>query len=72
MRARGWARIVAYVYLALAGALIMLGYGWSLYSRGWWALADMLGPSNIANYVAVLLTLAPGLLLLAWATKPTR
>ena len=51
-------------YLYVVGALILISYIWIWYSEGFAALADILSPFNLLNWVAVLIALAPGLGLL--------
>lgn len=48
-------------WLAVAGTVILIGYGMVWYTSGFMALTAMLSPFNIANFLAVLITLAPGL-----------
>lgn len=61
--------IVGKVYLALAAALIVLGYLTVWYNEGFSAMADLLSPYNVVNVLVVGLTIAPGLLLLKWSEK---
>jgi len=63
------ARIFGRVWLALAFALILLGYGATWYLHGWSALQEMLSPWNIRNFIAVGVTVAPGILALKWADR---
>jgi hypothetical protein len=59
----GWA-------LLLAGAgLILLGLVSIALIDGVGAVRETLNPFNIANFVAMVITLAPGILLISWGEK---
>ncbi len=60
-------RIVGSVYLALAIALIAIGDVSIWYFNGVSVLRGTMNPLNFINDLAVMATLAPGALLLAWA-----
>jgi hypothetical protein len=51
-------------WLTLAGVVIIAGYAGIWFFQGFGALQDTLSPFNVWNYIAVLGTLAPGLLAL--------
>ena len=57
-------KILGYTLLYAAIALIFFGYASKLYFQGFSALRDLLNPYNITNYLAVVITLAPGLALI--------
>jgi hypothetical protein len=52
------------VWLRLAPALIIFGYGSILFFEGWDELQEIASPLNIWNDIAVAITLGPGLILL--------
>lgn len=62
-------QVVGVGWLIVAGLVIVLGYGMVLWQQGFWALAEMLSPWNIINYVVVMLTLAPGVAILMVADR---
>ena len=51
----------AIIWLSVAGVLIVSGYVSILYYQGFWKLQETLNPFNIWNYLAVFITLGPGL-----------
>jgi hypothetical protein len=56
-------RVFGYVWLVLAGLLILVGIG------GVWMVQELLSPFNLANWFVTALTLAPGIAALLWADK---
>ena len=62
-------QVVGVGWLIIAGLVIVLGYAMILWQQGFWALAEILSPWNIMNYVTVMLTLAPGVVLLMVADR---
>jgi hypothetical protein len=44
----------------LAGALILLSYASIFYFEGWGKLQEIANPFNLVNFIAVIITLAPG------------
>jgi hypothetical protein len=56
--------VLALIYFALAGAWIIFGYAAIFWFQGFGKLAEIMSPFNLYNWIAVLLTLAPGVLLL--------
>lgn len=68
-------RFLGQAWLTLACLVMLLGYGMVWYKDGFSALQGMLSPFNVVNYVAVAVTLSPGLGLLAlaeWIAKRRR
>lgn len=61
--------IVGYGWTGIAAALILIGYAMIWINRGFGALAEILSPFNVVNFVAVLVTLAPGLLAIHYGRK---
>jgi hypothetical protein len=62
-------KVVGYIWLTLAGALILASYATIVYKDGFGRLAEILSPYNFWNVFAVMLTLAPGLLCLWGADR---
>jgi hypothetical protein len=62
-------RILGYVLLAAGVGLILIGILGTWMSRGFGAVQDLLSPFNIINWITMILTLAPGFLLLMWADR---
>ncbi len=62
-------RFIGRVWLTLAGTLIFLSYALILYQEGFWRLTEIISPHNFINYIAVIVTLAPGIGLIMWADK---
>lgn len=62
-------QVVGVGWLVIAGLVIVAGYAMILWQQGFWALAEILSPWNIINYVTVMLTLAPGVVLLMVADR---
>ena len=59
----------AYVWLTGAGLLILAGAIGVWMKGGLTAVQDVFSPFNVCNFIAVLITLAPGYLALKWAEK---
>ena len=59
--------ILGWTWIAVAGFVIIAGYVMILFKEGLGALWETLSPHNISNFVAIVLTLAPGLVLLQLA-----
>ena len=51
----------AILWFILAGGIILLGYISILYYQGFGKLQEILNPFNPWNYLAVVITLAPGI-----------
>lgn len=60
---------VGNIWLILAGLMIATVYVWTGVNQGWSKVWDWLSPFNVLNALAVLLTLAPGLVAKAVASK---
>lgn len=58
-----------YVWLTLAGLLILAGIAGTWMKGGLAAVQELLSPFNIVNWIVTLITLAPGLGAVAWADK---
>jgi len=69
-------KLLAKTVTALGWVLLVAGMGligMGLYgiwlSDGFWAAAETLNPFNVANFLLTIVTLAPGLLLIALGNK---
>lgn len=62
-------KALGYVWLFLAGALILVGIAGVWMKEGFSAVQDLLSPFNIVNWIVTLITLAPGIGLLMLAGK---
>ena len=61
--------ILGYALLCVGVGIILVGWAGVFMRDGLWALLEMLNPFNVVNFIMQVLTLAPGLLLLAWGEK---
>jgi len=59
----------AYVWLAAAVLLILTGIVGTWMKGGFSAVQELMSPFNIMNYIAIVITLAPGIGALAWADR---
>jgi hypothetical protein len=62
-------RIAGWLWIWVALAFIAVGYAKVWWHRGPSALSETLSPFNVSNWGSVVITLAPGLLLLSWARR---
>lgn len=67
MRAAKIIDVIGVVWLVLAFCIIFVGYAGVWYFNGLGALLEMLSPFNVLNFIAVVLTILPGIALRAWA-----
>lgn len=65
-------RVVGAVYLAVAFAVIAVGYASILYFDGFWRLWDIIQPTNTINWIVTIAVLAPGIGLLMLAERLER
>lgn len=65
-------RVVGTVYLVLAALFIAANYALIWWFQGFWKLTEIVSPFNVINWLVTLVTVAPGLLLLAWAGRRER
>lgn len=61
--------ILGYALLCVGVGIILVRWAGVFMRDGLWALLEMLNPFNVVNFIMQVLTLAPGLLLLAWGEK---
>jgi hypothetical protein len=57
----------AYVWLTLGSILILMGIAGTWMKGGFSAVQELLNPFNVIGYLAIILTLAPGIYALNWA-----
>ena len=62
-------KVLGYVWLVLAGLLILVGIVGVWMKEGFPGVQDLLSPFNVANYVVTIVTLAPGIGLLILSGK---
>ena len=62
-------RIIGKVLLYLGIGVILLGLCSVLYFQGFWKLIEIMNPYNIINFIAMIATILPGILMLWWADK---
>jgi hypothetical protein len=66
------AKLFAILWLILGSLLIVVGLIGVWMKDGFWAMADLLSPFNVINYAAMIVTLAPGFIILSWVKKKER
>ncbi len=66
------ARGFGYVWLTLASILILIGIAGTWMKGGIPAVQELLSPFNLIGNLAIMLTLAPGVLALNWAKAKER
>lgn len=62
-------RVFGYTWLSLGFILIVVGIAGVWMKSGFSAVQDLMSPFNVVNYLAMIVTLAPGIGSLAWADK---
>jgi len=60
-------RVFGYIWTTLAVVAILIGIVGVWAKGGFSAIQELLSPFNVANWVATVITLAPGIGALAWA-----
>lgn len=61
--------ILGWLLLIAGAGIILVGLAGIAMTDGLWAAIQILSPFNIANFIATVVTLAPGLLLITWGQK---
>ncbi|WP_133484766.1 hypothetical protein [Aliiroseovarius marinus] len=61
--------IFGWIVLGLGVALVLLGLAGIAMNDGIWAAIQMLSPFNVMNFIATVITLAPGIALITWGQK---
>ena len=62
-------KVLGYIWLVLAGLLILAGTIGVWMKEGFSGVQDLLSPFNVANYIVMAITLAPGIGLLMLSNK---
>jgi hypothetical protein len=62
-------KVLGYIWVTLGMILILIGIVGIWIKGGFSAVQELMSPFNVTNYVAIIITLAPGLGALAWAKK---
>ena len=58
-----------YIWIVLGAVLIAIGIAGTWMKVGFTAVQDLMSPFNVVNWLAIAITLAPGLAALAWSSK---
>ena len=62
-------KVLGYIWLLLAGILILMGIGGVWMKEGFSGVQDLLSPFNVVNWLVTVATLAPGIGLLMLSEK---
>lgn len=62
-------KVLGYIWLVLAGLLILAGIVGVWMKEGFSGVQDLLRPFNVVNYIVTVITLAPGIGLLMLSDK---
>ncbi len=62
-------KVIGYIWLILAGILILMGIAGVWMKEGFSGVQDLLSPFNIINWLVTFATLAPGIGLLMLSEK---
>lgn len=65
-------KVIGYIWLVLAGLLIVMGIIGVWINDGFSGVQEILSPFNVVNYIVTAITIAPGLGLLALSDKLKR
>ena len=60
-------KVFGYVWVTLGVIAILIGIAGTWMKGGFSALQELMSPFNVVNWIAVVITVAPGLGALAWA-----
>lgn len=69
---RFWAtycKVLGYIWLVVAGLLILVGIAGVWMKEGFSGVQDLLSPFNVVNYIAMVIILVPGIGLLKLSGK---
>ena len=59
-----YCKVIGYIWLVVTGLLIVVGIGVVWVREGFSGVQVLLSPSNVVNYIAMAITLIPGIVLL--------
>lgn len=62
-------RVLGKIWLGLGGTVVAVGTIATWYFHGWRAYQDLVSPFNVFNFIAVVITLGPGVLLIVAADE---
>jgi len=64
-----YCKVLGYIWLVATGLLILVGIVAVWMREGFSGVQDLLDPSNVVNYIAMAITLSPGIVLLKLSEK---
>ncbi len=59
-----YCKVLGYIWLVVTGLLILVGIAGVWMKEGFSGVQDLLSPSNVVNYIAMVIALIPGIILL--------
>jgi len=59
-----YCKVLGYIWLVVTGLLIVAGIGVVCMKEGFSGVQYLLSPSNVVNYIAMVIALVPGIVLL--------
>jgi hypothetical protein len=59
-----YCKVIGYIWLVVTGLLIVAGIGVVWMKEGFSGVQYLLSPSNVVNYIAMVIALIPGIILL--------
>jgi hypothetical protein len=59
-----YCKVLGYIWLVVTGLIIMVGIAVVWMREGFSGVQDLLSPYNVVNYIAMVITLIPGIVLL--------
>jgi hypothetical protein len=62
-------KVFGRVWMTLATIVILIGIAGTWMKGGFSAVQELMSPFNVVNYLAIFITLAPGIGALIWADK---
>ena len=67
-----YCKVIGYIWLVVTGLLILVGIAGVWMKEGFSGVQDLLSPFNVVNYIAMVITLVPGIGLLKLSEKLQR
>ncbi len=59
-----YCKVLGYIWLVVTGLIIVVGIAGVWMKEGYSGVQDLLSPFNMVNYIAMAITLVPGIVLL--------